>query len=548
MNSYKILVVIPARGGSKGIPRKNVRLMAGKPLISYAITCAKNSKYDMTVAVSSDDEEILSVGEKYGAVRILRPAYLGEDHVTIDPVIYHATGFMEEREGLKYDIVITMQPTSPMLSVETLDGAISEFIERGYDTLLSAVNDPHLSWRRENGKCVPNYKERLNRQYLPEEMRETGAFVITRRQFVKENSRFGNEVSVYPVPENESGDIDTIEDWWIAQMQLERKTILVRLDGYPKIGLGHIYRGILLAHSLIEHKIIFVISEKSKLGMEKLDSSHYKYRMIKSNDEVADIVREEKVDIVINDILDTDEEYIKSLRETGVRVVNFEDRGPGSFLADATVNALYEKPYSDAYDRKNFYWGSKYYMVREEFLLNEPKEFSEKVNEVLVTFGGTDPANLTQKAVKALLQADEKVHATIVLGLGYEKEDEIRKLISGREEDFEILRNVPSMSLIMNKADLAICSQGRTMLELATMGVPTIIMSANSREADHAFGGMGNGFFNLGLGEETDENTISETVRFLARTPELRKNMREQMLKRDLRGGADRVKELILGK
>ena len=545
----KILVVIPARGGSKGIPRKNVRLMAGKPLISYAITCALNSRFKPTVTISSDDEEILTIGEKYGAIRIERPAYLGEDHVTMDPVIYHATCYMEEKEKITYDYIITMQPTSPMLSVETLDSAIEEAIKGDFDTLLSAVNDPHLSWRRENGKCIPNYKERLNRQYLPEEMRETGAFFISKRSAVKENTRFGENVSVFPMPDHEAGDIDTVEDWVIAEMNLCRKNILIRLEGYPEIGTGHIFRGILLAQNLMEHNVLFAISEKSKLAMEKIEASHYKYISIKTNDEVPNIVKENQIDIVINDILDTEEAYIKSLKEAGVRVINFEDRGPGSFMADATINALYEKPYDDNYDKKNFYWGSKYYLIREEFIINEPKEFDDELKEVIVSFGGTDPSNLTKKTVSELLEAskESKFHTTVVLGLGYDKEGEIRSLIEGYEDKFEIIKNVSFMSELMRKADLAISSQGRTMLELATMGVPTIILSQNEREKSHAFGNINNGFLNLGLGSEAKPGTIAKTVVWLSKATEIRKNMREQMLKKDLRHGIGRVKDLIIG-
>lgn len=545
----KILVVIPARGGSKGIPRKNVRLMAGKPLISYAIRCALSSKFNPTVAISSDDEEILTIGEKYGAIRIERPAYLGEDHVTMDPVIYHATCYMEEKEGISYDYVITMQPTSPMLSVETLDAAIAEAIDKDFDTLLSAVNDSHLSWKRVDGKCVPNYKKRLNRQYLPEEMRETGAFFISKRSVVKENTRFGENVSVFPMPEHEAGDIDTVEDWVIAEMNLNRKNILIRLEGYPEIGTGHIFRGILLAQNLMEHNVIFAISEKSSLAMEKIEASHYKYISIKSNDEVSSIIVNNNIDIVINDILDTDESYIKSLKDKGVRVVNFEDRGAGSFLADATINALYEKPYDDNYEKKNFYWGSKYYLIREEFLINEPKEFSEELKEVIVTFGGTDPSNLTKKTVMELIEASKETrfHTTIILGLGYTKEKEIEELIKGNEDRFDIIKDVKFMSELMKKADLAISSQGRTMLELATMGVPTILLSQNDREKDHAFGSINNGFLNLGLGQETSPGTIAQTVAWLSKAIEIRKNMREQMLKKDLRRGIGRVKDLVLG-
>ena len=154
----KILVVIPARGGSKGIPRKNVRLMVGKPLISYSIENALNSNYDLDVVVSTDDEEIARISSSYGARVIMRPENLATDSVTLDPVIFHAMNEMEKDKNIKYDIVITMQPTSPLLKIETLDAAIQYFIKNDFDTVLSGINKPHLSWTEQEGKIVPAYK------------------------------------------------------------------------------------------------------------------------------------------------------------------------------------------------------------------------------------------------------------------------------------------------------------------------------------------------------------------------------------------------------
>ena len=540
----KTLVVIPARGGSKGIPRKNIRFMAGKPLISYAIGCAKNSSYEMDIIVSTDDEEIKYVASRYGAGILDRPDSLAGDSVTLDPVIFHAVNKMEEINGYKYDLVITMQPTSPKLSSDTLNKAIDYLLQNNYDTVISGVNDPRLSWRIEDGKCVPNYEKRLNRQYLPKDLKETGAFVITRREFVKENGRFGANVSLYEVPESESGDIDTVQDWCVAEMELNKKTILLRVDGYPQIGMGHVYRGLQIAYGLMEHKIYFVLSEKSEIGIAKIQSSHYPYEVIKDNDEILGLIDKYKADIVINDILNTSEEYVQKLKDKGVRVVNFEDLGTGALTADATVNALYDGENTD-----KLFFGSDYYLIRDEFVIAKPKEFAEKPEEILVLFGGTDPRNLTQKTIKALMAVDgiENIHITVILGMGYEKKDEIIKLTQ-ECKNITIVQDVKLMSEYMSKADIAIASQGRTMLELAAMGVPTVLMSQNSREATHEFGGIKNGYLNLGAGNEVDEVTIGKTVDWLINCPSIRKNMREQMLTRDLRHGLTRVKKIILGR
>lgn len=541
----KILTVIPARGGSKGIPKKNIRFIAGQPLLAYAIKCAKQSSYDMEVVVSSDEKEIQNIAGKFGAHIIDRPPQLAGDKVTLDPVICHATTTMETENQCRYDIVITMQPTSPLLTPETLDKAIRFLTENDYDTVLSGVNDPRLSWRIENGKCVPNYAERLNRQYMPKDLKETGAFVITKRDYVTTDSRFGDKVAVYEVPEDEAGDIDTPEDWLAAQYKLDRKNILIRLEGYPQIGLGHIYRGLQIAENFIEHNILFAISDESQLGIQKLEQSHYKYRVIADEDDFFRLMEEYHADIVINDILNTDINYMNRLKQTGARIVNFEDLGEGRRLADAVINALYE----EQDDTPNSFWGDRYYLIRDEFLLETPRDFGEEVKEILVIFGGTDPNNLTYKTVQALMQivGTQGIHCTVVLGMGYQNADVIRQLVADMTDEFDVVQDVKMITQYMSKADLAISSQGRTMLELVAMGVPTILMAQNEREATHEFGSLRNGFLNLGLGRTVQTDTIYETVQWLIHCPQIRKSMRDEMLAKDLTHGIGRVKQIILG-
>lgn len=540
----KILTVIPARGGSRGIPKKNIRFIAGQPLLAYAIQCAKASTYDMDVVVTSDEEEIQNIARRYGTYIIERPANLAGDSVTLDPVIDHAVTAMESLMQCNYDIVITMQPTSPLLSVETLDGAIDFFIKNEYDTVLSGVNDPRLSWRVENGQYVPNYTERLNRQYLPKELKETGAFVITKRICVTPESRFGKKTSVFEVPEREAGDIDTPQDWLIAQYELQRKKIVIRLEGYPQIGLGHIYRGLLLAESFIEHDVLFVISAKSQLGIQKLEQSHYPYRVIADEKDFFAYLAESPADIVINDILDTKITYMEKLRTVGAKIINFEDMGEGRRLADAVINALYEKKEEEA----NIYWGEKYYLIRDEFLLESPRSFREKVQEILVIFGGTDPNDLTEKTVRAFmkLSAEQELHCTVILGMGYQYAEKIRNLVSCMADRFDVIQDVKMMAQYMARADIAVSSQGRTMLELVSMKVPTILMAQNEREMSHVFGSLENGFLNLGLGKSIESDTIYETMQWLIHCPRVRRNMWEQMSKKDLTHGMERVKRIIL--
>ena len=202
----KILAIIPARAGSKGIPNKNIRIISGHSLIYYSIKNALSSHYITDVIISTDSEHVRIIGEQMGAKVKWRDSSLCGDAVTLDAVIADAVP-----EG-EWDYIITMQPTSPTLKVETLDAAIKYATDNDLDTLISAINAPHLSWGEKDGKKVPNYVERLNRQYLPPYYMETGAFVISKASVVTPKTRIGEKVDVYEIPEDESQDVDTFED------------------------------------------------------------------------------------------------------------------------------------------------------------------------------------------------------------------------------------------------------------------------------------------------------------------------------------------------
>lgn len=538
-----VLAIIPARGGSKGIPRKNVRLMNGKPLIYYSINNAKNCPYIDDVVISSDDEEILSIANMYGVIAMNRDSELAQDAVTLDPVIYDAMLRTEKMTGKHYDTIITLQATSPLLSIDTLNNAIKDFTEKDYDTYISAVNKPHLSWTRIDGECVPNYTARLNRQQLPPNYLEAGAFLITKRECVQENTRIGKKVSVYEMPEKEAVDIDSYSDWIICEQELKKKKIILRVDGHKTLGMGHIYRCLTLAYNLTGHDIVFVTKKEHEEGLKKLQDSHMKVHTISSNEDFYAFIKNCKPDIIVNDCLNTEADYIENLKSLVNRVVTLEDIGTGAELAHASINALYE----DNTIGGNYYWGEKYVCLKDEFLIANPSEYSEQVKNIVVIFGGSDPSNFTERIYK-LAQVSHRdfpnIHFDFILGAGYD--NSVHKITTLPNLNINVVQDVKRISDYLAKADLAFTSQGRTVYELACMGVPAIVLAQNERETKHTFAQMHNGFLNLGMGINVSDDTIAKTYRFLIETPQIRKEMRELMLKHDLRKGIDRVTQIIL--
>lgn len=541
----KILVVIPARGGSKGIPKKNIRLMNGKPLISYVIKTALSSSYDSDVYVSTDSDEIADIAANFGAKILKRDEKLSSDAITLDPVVYDALLKAEKENNCVYDLIITMQPTSPLTTVETLDRAIKRFIEAKVNTLVSVVNKPHLSWTEHQGEIVPAYKKRLNRQQLPKSFLETGAFVITDRKSITEQTRFGAKIGVFEVPEKEAVDIDDTSDWIVAESLLKKKKIIFRADGYVKLGMGHIYNCITLAHAMIEHEILFVTREDCKLGLEKIKASFFPYKTIKNDGELFQIINDYKPDIFVNDCLNTESDYILKLKKIVPRVVTIEDLGSGAYQADAVINALYD-PSENA--TKRFYSGYKYTCLRDEFLTANSKQYSESVSNIVVLFGGTDPSNLNKKTYQAVADLHEKypsVRFMFITGIGYDYEK--NGVVTDKNKNIFVYPNVPVVTKYTKEADIAVTSQGRTIYELASIGVPSVALAQNPREMSHTFANMKHGFLNLGLGTNVDVSTISNTISWLIETPVVRKNMHELMLQCDLRSGLERVKKIILG-
>lgn len=542
-NNNKILVVIPARGGSKGIPRKNIRLLDNKPLISYSIDIAKSSEYVDDVVVTTDDSEIALLSEKFGASVIRRSEELSGDEIPLDPVVYDAVVKKEKLALDEYDIVITFQPTSPLLKTSTLDKAIEKFEDFAVDSVLSVVDDRHLSWGYDenNQRYFPNYVERKNRQFLPKDFRETGAILATRRQFVNETSRLGTNLDLIEVSREESVDIDNYEDWWIAENYLQKKRIAIVVNAYDEIGTGHVYRCLSIASKVVFHDVLFLLDERYQLGIDIVTNYNYPFRLYDGEDDLMNKLREYNPQMVINDILDTSNEYISVLKDEGYFVVNFEDLGTGTLVADVVFDALYEHEIGE---QNNIFTGHKYYILKDEFYFQPQKIITQQVNNILITFGGTDPNNFTEKVIDSILATSYDGRINVIVGLGYNGlEDLIEKYESN--QSIQIYKNVSNISEFMFKADIIFTSAGRTMYEICSLGVPAICLCQNDRELTHVFANENNGFINMGLGEALEKQDIIDQFLKLVNDYELRMEMNQKMLTIDLKGGFDNIWSII---
>jgi CMP-N-acetylneuraminic acid synthetase/spore coat polysaccharide biosynthesis predicted glycosyltransferase SpsG len=535
----KILIIIPARGGSKGIPRKNVRLLNGKPLIYYAIQNSMNSRYNPDVFVTTEDEEIATISSKFGALIHKRPEELANDSNTLDPVIYNALNLIEKENAKRYDIVITMQPTSPLLRTTSLDSAIEKLIrQKETDTIISAQDDTHLTWRTRNGVFEPNYKKRVNRQYLDPIFKETGGFLITRRNCVNENSRIGKKVDLFLLSNGEEIDIDNYMDWNLCSYLLKKKRILIVVSGNNKIGMGHVYNTLILANDILDHDLEFLVTKDSEMAFQKIASRNYKVGIQDHSKTLIDEVINRAPDVVINDILDTDLSYIKQLKASNLTVINFEDLGEGAKYADLVVNAIY--PEKELLPKH--YFGQKYFILRDEFFLHAGKRKIGDVRNVLITFGGVDPNNLTEKTIRAIYTfcQNKGINIQVITGFGYERHDSLNQF-----RDISIINNVSNISDYMFAADLIFTSAGRTVYEIASLGTPAIVMAQNEREMTHFFAFEKYGFLNLGLGTKISHSQLLDAFYSYVEDFEKRTKNHKLMLSQNLKIGRKKVLNLI---
>ncbi len=221
----RILCVVPARGGSKGVRRKNLREVAGKPLVTWTVEQALAARPAMDVVVSTDDEEIAAVARAAGAlVPFLRPPELAQDTTPTEPVVRHAIAAARAADAAP-DAVMLLQATSPVRLPRTIDRAIAQFTATGVDSLVGVVPQAPFLWTGgEQPAAAYDVDARPRRQDLtPQDLRyrETGSLYLTRPWVYDElDNRIGGRVGLFVMDEVEGTDIDTELDLLVAERVL----------------------------------------------------------------------------------------------------------------------------------------------------------------------------------------------------------------------------------------------------------------------------------------------------------------------------------------
>lgn len=467
------LAVVPARGGSQTLRRKNLLPDAtGTPL--FLVSARAAAKAGCTVVVSTDDREIGSIAIVNGYDVHWRNSLLA--NVPVDKVVAAAA------KGHTGDILL-LQPT-----VQPIDHiAVTDFLTQAQATGVpaqAAYKDTHLTWH--DGRLLTPRVERQQPATWP--MRELGI-----RWWPKQPLR--NPVTV--IETRALADIDTAADY--QSLPSDSIVRLVFLAN-QRVGSGHLRRCLLLAERLQHHYVEF----QPHIGTEQWAINLVKeagWPIWDSNDLVPDVW--------VNDTLDTDTSIVADPTYLAAKArLHLEDSGPGRRYADCIINALYDTP--------NAYIGADWADIRTEFL-HTPYTVRETGSQVMLMFGGTDPAGLGER-LHGILEA--------VVDVDWVKPSDSRMVAEA-----------------MQHADVLVTSGGRTVFEAAAVGVPTVVLSQNMRETTHTHLGRGN--LHLGLGRLVTDGQALSAVLSVLNDYELRKEM-SQTGRRSVDGlGVSRIVSMV---
>lgn len=535
MAGGRTVALIPARAGSKGVPGKNFRLMAGKPMISWTIDAAKSSGVFDEIVVSSDSPLAEMLAERHEVTYSHRPERLADDNATLADV---AIEFVESHQDI--GTLVLLQPTSPTRTGSTIAKAVSHFLHVEASSLMSVTGERHLYWKSDDGQePIPLYSERVNRQQLKIEiLRESGAIQIVDAAYLKEaRATVSPNHELYKLPDRESVDIDNYDDFAAAERILGSGQIIFRLTANTTVGSGHLYHCMQLAEGLKSHGIQFLLKDCDVFAEEMLRNAGYEVHL-ESDDIAQDLQKLVDADVrtvVVNDVLDTDTTSLAVQHQLGCKVVTVEDLGAGLQWADLVINALYGEPPGLNQPGKVLS-GAKWAPLRPEFSCIPKRNFSSNTRKVLLTFGGTDPCDLTARTAK-LLRNIPDVEVTVVLGPGYQNADGL--------DGVDIVRTPKSMAALLCKHDVAVTSAGRTVFEAAACGTPVVVIAQNMREATHTHLSRENGVAFLGVAPMTTDSAIEAAITGYLDSSELRDEVSARLRSSVDDMGASRIVQKI---
>ncbi len=531
----KNLILILARGGSNDLSRQNLRLIDNKPLLYYVLDKAlKNNTCD--VYVSTDSKEISELTLMYGGKVIPRPDEFTRDCSLFHKIAYHALLYLK-KQNLSYKKCLVLSPMFPLIKQNTINNFFNS-LNSDIQTIFGVVKEDENFHKINNSKNLLKLSNKETKVVKTKKI-----FSFNCENFIK-NKNLGKPFYGITLDNKEVFTIHDYHDYDILEKIIQRRRILVRVDGNYTIGLGHVFNMLTVLNQFRKDDILIVMNSKKKLGNQHFKNNLYKVSYFSNSLGFFKILNKFKPHIIINDILNTSLEYTKKLKKTGCFVVNFEDLGPGKKFADLVFNPIYHSNKKS----KNEYFGHKYACVRDEFRIWKKPPLQKKVSQLLITFGGSDPNNLTCKSLQIISNSNlKKIHIIVLMGFGNLHVKKIKKLIHKMRQNgftFTIVEKSSFLAKYMINADFIISSNGRTIFEIAALKIPFISISANTREEKHLFSIYSGGGIHLGLYSKLKPKLFLDAIEQMMNY-DTRKKFANNLEKFDITNGTNRIVQII---
>ena len=523
--------------GSKYVSRQNLTLINSKPLIYYVLKTA-SSINNADVYVSTDSNEIKEYSESQGVNVIYRPKSLTKDNTDVKEIAHDVISELKNQNKV-YEKCLLLHPKFPLITKKTIKKFFLKTSKK-IPIIFGYFDDMH---RDSNFIKLKNNSELQRISSMEKNIVKFEKIASFYCKTLTAERKVQTPFAL-KIPDAEILSLYTYHDFGTFEKILNRKKILVRVDGSNKIGLGHVYNMLTLLNNLRNEEILIVIHNSKKLGYKKFKEHLFDVKFFKSNIELEKIITNFKPDIIFNDILNTSVNYMKFLLSKNAFIVNFEDRGPGRKFANMVFNPIFHGK-----TNRNEYFGHRYVCLREEFQFWTKKRIRKKTQKALITFGGTDPTNKTEFILKIIENSNLKnIEFMVLIGYAFAKQTRIKKYILNLQRSgFKISYSDKSDFIAnhMKDADFALCSNGRTVFELTKMRTPMIVVPVNKNENTHNFIKKYNLGFQLDYKNNTNEGLIKNYINKMLDFP-TRKKFFNRMKEFNMQNGATDVTQKIL--
>jgi len=540
MKNNNLILIIARSSGTKDVSRQNLRLINGKPLLFYilktSLSCTNCSTF-----VSTDSDEIDAYSKFYGVETIKRPKQLTKDSTSLEDIAIDALNKLIKK-GFSFKKCLIIHPHFPLIKKQTINRFFSK-LDKKIGVISGFENESKSS------KHFAIFKKQNDHSRLiqiPNHVVEIKKIVSFDCETLLKRKKFGNKIYGLEISKEEIFSPSNYHDFASLESMMNRKKILVRVDGDKNIGLGHVYNMLTILNNIRNEDILILMNSKKNLGYKKFKEHLYNVKFFSNSNEFWKNIEMFKPDIIFNDILSTTSNYIRNLKSRGMFVVNFEDLGIGRKDADLVFNPIFE----NKKQLKNEFYGSKYACVREEFRIFKRKALSDEIKKIGITFGGVDKKNNTCKVLSIINQFQmlKNVEIEVILGLGYMHKSMLDRIVKKMKNDgykINFTERTDMLSKHFVDCDFVITSNGRTVFELAALEIPIISLSVNKREKQHNFVKESCVGYNIDFSKKSSEIILKRNIENMIKMS-TRKKFMKNLHKEDLLKGIDRVTSKIM--